>query len=260
MSEIGFVTCKKYPGLFPDDIPVVRFLENKGNKVEPVVWDDHLIKWDDFNILVIRSVWDYHLNPERFMEWLEVLVSNNIKVLNPVKTMRGNLHKEYLLDYQDMDLPVIPTKLIRKNQFHNLSGLWSGNNYQSEIVIKPAISLNSHHTYKISRNEAKDFQKTFDNLVARQDLIIQPFIKEVESKGEISMIFINRQFSHAVVKKPAPGDFRVQSEYGGKVQPFDPSTSVKRQAEIYLEEVTGPLLYARVDGFIVENTFVLIEL
>ena len=76
---------------------------------------------------------------------------------------------------------------------------------------------------------------------------MQAFVPEVESRGEISLVYLDGTFSHAVRKRPASGDFRVQRDFGGSLEAMTPSEPVLAFGDGVLAAVTRPWLYARVD-------------
>jgi glutathione synthase/RimK-type ligase-like ATP-grasp enzyme len=99
-----------------------------------------------------------------------------------------------------------------------------------------------------------------DEEVKRRPLLVQPFADEIVSSGEWSVVFFDGEYSHAVLKRPAAGDFRVQEELGGRSERRDPSPAIVEQARRVLSHAAGPLLYARVDGIERDAGFVLMEL
>ncbi|RZK54982.1 MAG: hypothetical protein EOO91_14965 [Pedobacter sp.] len=93
-----------------------------------------------------------------------------------------------------------------------------------------------------------------------EDFIVQPFLTEIEENGEWSFIFFGGKFSHALLKKAADGDFRVQATFGGTVHPQQPAKELLTTAQKYVDQFAKDCLYARVDGAIVNNEFLLMEL
>lgn len=96
--------------------------------------------------------------------------------------------------------------------------------------------------------------------VARCGVMVQPFLPQIAAQGELSFIFFRKEFSHAVVKRPRSGEFRVQPDFGGSADPFEAPSSLVRQAAQAVQGVKGDLLYARVDGVEVDGEFQLMEL
>ena len=103
-------------------------------------------------------------------------------------------------------------------------------------------------------------QRQLDEELMRRSLLVQPFADEIVTSGEWSVVFFDGEYSHAVLKKPASGDFRVQEELGGHGEPRDPSPAIVEQARLVLSHAPTPLLYARVDGIERDGGFVLMEL
>ena len=95
---------------------------------------------------------------------------------------------------------------------------------------------------------------------ARGEVIAQEFIPEVQTQGEVSLVFLQGQFSHAICKTPRAGEFRVHVEYGGQRQPYEPSEDILRQAREIVSKIDEPLLFARVDAVEREGVLILIEL
>ena len=130
----------------------------------------------------------------------------------------------------------------------------------TSAVIKPCISASSHNTWVTTRRTASQDNAALNKLLQHQDLIIQEFVDEICSNGEISLMFFDGTYSHSVIKKPTPGDFRVQETFGGKTSAYAPrSETIEKAAEI-LQLVNGELLYARVDGVEKDGAFCLMEL
>jgi len=90
--------------------------------------------------------------------------------------------------------------------------------------------------------------------------MVQPFLDAIGIEGEWSLVFFAGEFSHAVLKRPAPGDFRVQDEHGGTAAPGRPPAGVIESARRALEAVSEPWIYARVDGCAPGGVFQLLEL
>lgn len=257
---LAFVTCEKLPHLTDDDRNLALFLEEKGWSVEPVIWDDPAIHWQGFDLIVLRSMWDYFEKPVAFDTWLDSLEKMNCKVLNPVSVVRWNQNKRYFDDYvsSGANLPayvIVPEKSnISLTQILNTQG-WK------KAVVKPLISGGAYHTWIITADTVESDESRFDALCNTRDMIVQIFVDEIITRGEVSLIFLNKKFSHAILKKVAPGDFRVQPQYGGTTEAYHPSSELLHQAQSWLDAITEPLLYARVDGVLSDNgTFLLMEL
>jgi len=209
--------------------------------------------------VLLRACWDYHLYPGAFTGWLERLSRDHITVWNPPQVVSWNMNKCYLLDLQKRGFEVVPTVWLPKGSKANLSEVIEERGWQS-AVVKPAISASAYQTWRTDMWRSRQFQKSFEECLSRQDMLVQPYCDEVERQGEWSLIFLGGEFSHAVRKRPQPGDFRVQTEYGGSAEVADPPPGSVQIGQRLLASFERPLLYARVDGFDCMGRFVLMEL
>lgn len=255
--KFGIVTCEKCPLLSDSEKSLIPQFEDAGVTATPLVWTDPTVAWATFDILIIRSIWDYHLHPVEFVQWLTYLEENKIRTLNPVRILQRNHHKFYLRDLEQQGIRIIPTLFITHTADLKLPGGiirdWQ------RAVIKPAISASGYMTRVFSFAEISDVEGDFKNAAAQRDMLVQQFIPAVQEVGELSMIFFNRIYSHAILKKPEAGEFRVQEEYGGKSTPFHPQQAIIDVGNKILTLFDQELLYARVDGLVIEGEFILME-
>jgi hypothetical protein len=258
-KKIAFVTCSIKPDFASDDLPVVDLLRSKGIEVQPLPWDVDSDQWNLFDLVIVRSCWNYHLHPKEFMQWLDRMESQKVKLLNSVKTVRWNLHKGYLQDLELKGVPLPETMWLKKGTSANLSQLITEKNWE-KAVVKPAISATAFNTFLVLKVEANHQQLKFDEQLREADMLVQKFMPEVQQEGEWSLIFFDKKFSHAVIKRPAAKDFRVQNDFGGSAELASPPPFALGQAEKILSLIDEPLLYTRVDGVISNNQFLLMEL
>jgi glutathione synthase/RimK-type ligase-like ATP-grasp enzyme len=257
--RIAFVTYSHLPSLSDDDLLAVEELRRRGAEVEPAVWDDPSVGWSRYGRVVIRSCWDYHKRLEEFLGWLDRMEREEIPLWNPARVVRGNVDKAYLTRLAAAGLPVVPTVQLERGGAADLVGVLDERGW-SEVVIKPSVSASAFRTRRIGRGEASAAQGELDELLASSGVLIQPFMTEIQSGGEWSLIFLGGDFSHAVLKRPGAGDFRVQQELGGSADLAVPSSSLIEQARAVVRQIPGPWLYARVDGVETGGTFTLMEL
>ncbi len=258
-KRIAFVTSSVKPDFAGNDIPVVDCLKSAGTEVQPLPWDVDTAEWNSFDLVVIRSCWNYHHHPEKFMRWIDRMEEQKVKMFNPLKIARWNLHKGYLKDLELKGILLPETIWLNKGSKASLSSLMSEKGWE-KAVVKPAISATAFNTFLVTRSEAVQQQAKFEILLSHSDMLVQKFMMEVQADGEWSLIFFNKTFSHAVIKRPAEKDFRVQHDFGGSATHTMPPSFVLSQAEKILTLIEGPLLYARVDGVVSENKFLLMEL
>jgi hypothetical protein len=256
MPTIALLTCQRLPNLTEPDQLLIPHFRNHGITAEPVIWNDPEVDWKKYDYLIIRNTWDYYTQSDAFFKWLNTLRDQHVRMLNPVDVVLSNMHKFYLRDFQQNGVQIIPTLFSDKSSPISFDKL-TEKNWQ-KIVIKPAISAGSYLTKTFHTSELT--KASFNEIMEGNDWLIQPFIPEIEQQGELSMIFFNDQFSHAVVKTPKDGDFRVQRQYGGKYQMIQPDKQLITIGENIIKQIPQKLLYARVDGVMIDGIFNLMEL
>ena len=255
--KIGLLTCRNWAGLIEKEHALAK--EISGSiEVDVLVWNDPAVNWAAYDCLIFRTVWDYFEYPVEFAEWLDKIECLNIRTLNPLSIIQRNQHKFYLKELQNQGIDIIPTVFIPKNTGLDLSFLIE-NNWE-KAVIKPAISAGSYLTKLFSRDEITAIETEYAPIAVERDLLVQPFMPEIQAMGEISLLFFQGKYSHAVLKKPVSDDFRVQAQFGGKYQPFEPNPNLIDTAQNIVKTFSDDLLYARVDGILKDEKFLLMEI
>jgi len=255
--NIGIVTYNGLPELTESEKLLLPIYKENGINAIPLIWNDDKIDWLTYECLIFRSVWDSHIYPKEFIAWLDYLEKNKVKTLNPVSTIRYNHHKFYLRDLHEKGVQIIPTIFLSKTTALDLNPVKEAG--WKKAVIKPAISATSYLTTLFDIADIEQIQNDYKEIALERDLLVQEFMPEIQEIGEISLIFFNRIFSHAVIKTAKKDDFRVQEEYGGLTQTFVPSLKVVETAQQILTLFDGVLLYARVDGVMRNDQFILME-
>lgn len=259
MPRLALATSSKFPNLTQDDRRLLDPLARHGIQAHPAIWNDPDQDWSASGAVVIRSCWDYHLQPEKFLAWIKHLESANIPILNPAPLLRWNANKSYLRDLDTKGVPIVPTfwpeqntnRIPLKQKLYDLG--WH------KAVVKPRISATAHRTQVVTKDDVPAAQMLFDELHRGPGVILQKYIDSITTEGEWSLIFFGGTFSHAIIKQPKPGDFRVQNDFGGTSRLADPLPHVLASATRAVEAV-DPAVYARVDGVVDEGRFLLMEL
>jgi glutathione synthase/RimK-type ligase-like ATP-grasp enzyme len=256
--KIGILTCARLPELLESDQKLIPLFTKENITAKAVIWDDESVDWTEFDYLIFRNTWDYYQKEIAFNLWLNKIESLRIKTLNPISVIQKNKHKFYLKELEKEGISILPTIFLEKNSTLNLQNLipesWE------KIVIKPAFSAGSYLTKLIERSELESIQTEFNEHFETKDFLLQEFRPEIKDLGESSFIFFNGKFSHAVNKKPIENDFRVQIQYGGKYTLIQPNDDLLQQAELVLSKIPEKLLYARIDGIVIENKLHLMEI
>ena len=257
MPRVAFVTWSGLPGLSEDDRLAVAELGRRGSTVQSTVWDAPGVVWTDFESVVLRSCWDYHHRPDAFLDWLAKLDGQGVPLWNPPAVVRDNVDKTYLRELEAVGIPVVPTIWLESGADADLEELMEERGW-SEVVIKPTVSASAFRTFRA--DSAKPRQSDLEELLSASGALVQLFLPEIETQGEWSLIFFGGKYSHAVLKRPKAGDFRVQNDFGGSASPERPSPALVEQARAVVATIPQPWLYARVDGVDRGGVFTLMEL
>ncbi len=224
-------------------------LEGRNFSVDRISWSRSNHDWGQYDCAVIRSTWDYFDRFAEFCRWFEQ-TSQETQIVNDPSIIRWNLDKRYLLELARAEVPIVPTTLLEKGRDFQLAPWIEAN---GEGIIKPTVSGGARHTYRLTNQNIETVQKTFSALIQQESFLLQPFIPEITSIGEVSFIVLGGRFSHAVRKVPKAGDFRVQDDFGGTVEPYTPidddlsfaETTVSRCSTLHNGKTPA---YARVDA------------
>lgn len=240
-----------------ENAELMDFLVKRGLDVTPVIWNDTAVNWGIYDLVVLKSTWDYHKNIAAFYAWLDNLTQRKIRVLNPVDVVKWNSNKHYLKEIANKHFAAIPSLFLSKGSVvsEDLFNYFGTDN----LVLKPCVSAGAENTVLVNRDDWSDKSEGIAALLRQEDLMVQPFVNEIRN-GEWSFIFFGEKFSHCILKTPKPGDFRVQEHLGGTVGFPQPDTRHLQQASEYIRSFAAGTLYARVDGVLVNDSFRLMEL
>lgn len=217
----------------------------RGFKLHPVVWDGD-VDPSAFEAFIIGTAWDYVPRSEEFLNTLKRFEAVR-PVLNPHRVAVWNADKRYLKALAEAGAPVIETLWAERADSASIEAAFTVLG-TDEIVVKPVVGASGWRQARIRRGEPLPPADELPPAGA----MIQPFLASVSEEGEYSFLFFGGEFSHAVLKQPRPGDYRVQSVYGGKETGHSPSEhdlAVAKSALNTAFRLTGgdKLLYARVD-------------
>ena len=238
--RIALVTCER-PVTRDDDLDfVVPALRRRGVDVETPAWTNASVDWDTFDLIVLSSTWDYHRREAEFRKWVK-RVERGGRLRNPGPTVAWNADKRYLRELEEAGIPTIPTIWTEPGSEDEIERTVAELGW-GDVIVKPVVDLGAE---RLARVETAMVARILRSLDAPG--MAQPFLDSVETVGELSLVFIGGELSHAVRKAPARGDFRVQSQYGGLQQRIDAPAAVLDVAAAALEAAPGDPLYARVD-------------
>lgn len=259
--RLALATQPSLPDLWLDARRLIPALARHGIRAEPAVWSSEMVGWRAFDGVVIRSCWDYFEDYPRFRRWLDTLDALRIRTWNGSDVLRWNTDKSYLLELAAAGVPVIETELLNSPSVADIEALAAARGWE-RVVVKPAVSANGANTMAVSPAAARAAPEVQAVAGAshRGRVLVQPFAPEIAADGEWSLVFIDGEYSHAVIKRPGSGDFRVQVSHGGTDEPATPPDWMIREASAALAASGQRVLYARVDGIARDGRFVLMEL
>ena len=256
--DIGLVTCREVPELYDDDIMLKEALVQAGASVLPVVWDDNNVCWQDFRILVLRSVWDYHLRTRDFIRWVSTMQSQGLPLANPASVVLRNAHKSYLKDMEHRGMSMVPSRFCQGTVLREIDIAFTEFSCDT-LVIKPLIGASAYRVLRINRDDKSSLCAAAAEY-CDDEYILQPYLAEIEADGEQSFVFFDRRFSHAVFKRPCDGEIRVQDDYGGTFTYCQPKPGAIAWATEALSFCPGDLLFGRVDAVFVNGQPRLMEI
>jgi hypothetical protein len=252
MSRIAFLTMDSLEGFVSYDYLVRDILRQRNLQVDEVSWRDPNANWNAYDLVVIRSPWDYQQSCSQFLDVLVRIDASRANLQNPLKVVRWNVEKTYLRDLQDSGVTIVPTAWLLSPRVTDLTNLFQELK-ADQVVVKPFIGAGATDTFWLNEDSSPELLQSIETLYKGRLALAQPFIESVLSYGEISLTFFGGEYSHTVLKTPKTGDFRVQEEHGGIIQPIDPDLDVVSFARRSLAAVQSDLLYARVDLVFLEN-------
>lgn len=216
--------------------------------------DCQLIDWVHFtphktDHVLIRTIWDYTEKPNQFIQLLDQLERSQCRCVNPVSTLRWNMEKSYLLDLAEAGIKIPKTQIIEGFDPHSFLPP------TKPFVIKPAIGASGINTLLSSQ---KNFDSKLKNLLGHK-VLIQEFIPEIKSIGEISLIYFDGRYNHAVIKTPKTNEFRIQEEHGGTTRPYFPELQILNTINDWVQLLPVKHLYCRIDIVSTKNGIVLME-
>lgn len=276
--DVVILTDKRYAGQPSSKGPVAGYVDNLlledrlvadalrelGLDVDRRAWCDASMDWNRTRSAVFRTTWDYFDRWNEFSPWLEN-TARQTRLFNAPALVRWNLDKHYLQDLDRTGVVVVPTTYVDQGAHVPLSQAADAHGW-SKVVIKPAIAGGAVDTYLVNLQDDahvlspqppnQEHRETlWHNLVAKQDMLVQPFLTNVVRAGEVSLVWIDGKVTHGVLKQAKSGDFRVQDDHGGTVNLIDVDTEMASLAQGIMDQCLSlcsernwePPLYARVD-------------
>jgi glutathione synthase/RimK-type ligase-like ATP-grasp enzyme len=251
VPRVALATCAEVAEGDEDSPALMRALAARGVEARPAVWDDASVDWAAFDLVVVRSTWDYAERRDAFLAWAASLP----RVLNQLQVLRWNTDKHYLAEFERAGVPVVPTRFLEPGQPFEAPA--------RRFVVKPAISAGSRHSASYEPDQAGEAGEHVARLHAMgRTMMVQPYLKGIDSGGETALVYLGGAYSHTVRKaallQPGqpPGDALYLEE---QLEPAEPSEAERAVAEAALRAAPDGLLYARVDLVQDVGTLIVLE-
>jgi glutathione synthase/RimK-type ligase-like ATP-grasp enzyme len=241
--KIAFVTNPNHPEIEEDDRPLAAALAKRGALVLTASWDDPAFAWDQVDLALLRSPWDYYRRCEEFLGWLS-RAEGLTRIVNEPDLVRWNINKRYLHELESKGVRTVPTAFVARGEAVTLRTLCADRGWDT-VVLKPSVSADSWETIRVSAEGYDEGQAYPERHRPQREIMIQPFVRDVEEGGEHCLIFLGGVYSHAVRKNSA---FMGGRHVGPEGRSSDPgSDAVGAAKDVLARAGLKDVPYARVD-------------
>jgi len=245
MKKCAFLTLDDPADYVIDDEHAIEPLNQLGWQVSTLSWRQTQTPWSEFELVIIRSTWDYWNDVPAFLAALEK-IDNQTRLANRLNLVRWNLSKTYMQDLHNSGIGIVPT-LWENSLEQGFITSFQDRLGVNEIVVKPVVGANGEDAYRVT---ADDSQQHLDDIVScfqGRACMVQPFMPGILSEGEYSLFYFAGNYSHAILKIPAKSEFRSQEERGAEIRSIVPGEELLRRAGQAMATVSPSPLYARID-------------
>ena len=259
MKKCAFLSMDSLENFYAYDDMAFEPLKKQGWLAEHVSWRKPDVDWSHYDVVVIRSTWDYQSDAPAFLACLDKIEASSAKLENSLALVKWNISKDYLRDMQRQGINIVPTLWFESFDLHQVQQGFKQFSTQ-QLVIKPLISANADHTYRLTAQSLVTLQDQLASEFAHRPFMLQPFLPAIVEEGEYSLFYFAGHYSHSILKKPKSGDFRVQEEHGGQLQSIEPDEEMLTCARHALASLPDDALYARIDLIRHQGEFALMEI
>jgi glutathione synthase/RimK-type ligase-like ATP-grasp enzyme len=251
---IVLATASDQPEVTASDRLYAEALERRGFPVLAAPWDGPRAAFDGAAAVVIRSTWGYYRASDAFRDWTEAIAAAS-RLFNPIGLVRWNLRKDYIGKLAAASVRVPQTHFVAC-EVDAIDKVF-GETGWSRAVVKPLTGASGYSVELVAREGIADAMSRLAAW-ARAGVLVQEFLPEI-ADGELSLIYFDGLFSHAVRKRPPQGEFRVNSRFGATRSAEMPAREVTEQGAAALRTLPELPLYARVDGVVRDGQLIVIE-
>lgn len=259
MKHCAFLTLDEPGDFVIDDERAFQPMADLGWDVSTVSWRQTAMPWHIFDAVIIRSTWDYWNDVDVFLEVLDD-IDQATHLANQLELVHWNLSKSYLRKLEQQGVAIVPTLWGQSIDASSIPALCDRLN-TNEIVVKPLVGANGEDAFRICRAESQQVVNDIASRFTDRRCMVQEFMSKVISEGEYSLFYFNGGFSHAILKTPAPLEFRSQEERGARIESVRPEWALLDRGRQALARLPMTPLYARLDLVRDEqDDFVMMEL
>jgi len=213
----------------------------EGLTIDPVLWMTPTTDWGSYAAVLVNCAWDYQDKYQDFLALLDQITALGVPVFNPPDLVRWNIRKTYLRDFEGWGVPIIPTTWPDRPTAQDVREAMARFG-TDDVILKRQVGGGARGQTRYTPANLPG-----DGPLLDRPGMIQPFIPAIATEGELSFLFIDGEFSHALVKRNATGDYRIQEVYGGRSERLDATPADQKAARAVLEALDEPPLYARID-------------
>jgi glutathione synthase/RimK-type ligase-like ATP-grasp enzyme len=244
-GRCAYLTMEEIGNFVADSDLSIAPMAELGWEVEMLPWRRD-VDWNDYDLVYICTPWDYQHDVEAFLGVLEAIERSSARLVNSLDLVRWNLEKTYLRELEMRGADIVPSIFFDRFDAHRIAKCFSAHN-TGRIVVKPVVGANSDHIFVLTEPLLDDVVDELEQTFERRPFFVQPFVDSVQSEGEYSLFFFGGDYSHAILKRPRPGDFRTQEEHGADILSIEAPPELIAMARSVLGVVNPQPVYVRAD-------------
>jgi glutathione synthase/RimK-type ligase-like ATP-grasp enzyme len=252
---IVLATARESPDITTSDRLYADALERRGCRIVGAPWDGPRKAFTGADAVVLRSTWGYYRALDAFRDWTEAMAEGT-RLFNPIDLVRWNLRKDYLGKLAAAGVRV-PRSYVVACDAASIGRIFDETGWE-RAVVKPATGASGHSVELLKHATLAKQVAGLSDTARASGVVVQEFLPEI-AEGELSLIYFDGVFSHALRKRPPPGEFRSNSRYRPTRNAETPKCEVVEQGAACIAALPEMPLYSRVDGVVRGGELIVIE-
>jgi len=244
-KTIAFLVMEDMGDFVTDFHLAIEPLAALGWQVETVPWRGDA-DWDGYDMVYICTPWDYPQDEAEFMRVLETIDTSRAALCNDLSIVRWNLDKSYLCDVEQRGDRIVPSTWYDNFRRSEVPQFFAEHSAEA-VVIKPTVGGNAIDTFVLREPVDEGLLETLAHTFSDRSFVVQPYIESIANEGEYSLFYLQGEYSHAIGKVPAAGDFRVQEEHGAEIRAIEPPPGLREVAAKVFSHIEPLPAYGRGD-------------